>query len=65
MSESIRYIGLDVHAATISVAVAESGTAPARAQRTINHTASAVTKLIKRLGPVEQLRCCYEAGPTG
>jgi len=24
-----------------------------------------VAKLIRKLGPVEQLRCCYEAGPTG
>ena len=24
-----------------------------------------IRKLIKKLGPVEQLRACYEAGPTG
>jgi transposase len=24
-----------------------------------------VRKLVKKLGPVEQLRFCYEAGPTG
>jgi transposase len=65
VTEGIRYIGLDVHAATISVAIAESGTSPARARGTITHSPGAVAKLVKRLGPVEQLRCCYEAGPTG
>jgi hypothetical protein len=24
-----------------------------------------IRKLVKKLGPVEQLRFCYEAGPTG
>ena len=65
MTENIRYIGLDVHKATIAVAVAESGTGAARSRGTINHQPEAVAKLIRKLGPVEQLRCCYEAGPTG
>jgi transposase len=65
VTEHIRYLGLDVHKATIAVAVAESGTEPARSRGTINHQPAAVAKLIRKLGPVEQLRCCYEAGPTG
>jgi transposase len=65
VTEHIRYLGLDVHTATIAVAVAESGTEPARSRGTINHRPEAVAKLIRQLGPVEQLRCCYEAGPTG
>jgi transposase len=28
-------------------------------------TLTVIRKLIKKLGPVEQLRACYEAGPTG
>jgi transposase len=63
--ERSRFIGLDVHKETITVAVAEQGTAAARSVGTIQHRPAAIAKLIKRLGPAEQLRCCYEAGPTG
>jgi transposase len=62
--EHIRYLGLDVHKETIAVAIAE-GEQAARSHGTINHRPEAVAKLIRKLGPVENLRCCYEAGPTG
>ncbi len=62
--KSIRYLGLDAHAQTIAVAVAETG-GEVRSVGTIANTPAALRKLINRLGPVEQLKACYEAGPCG
>src|SRR5258707_6894641 len=60
----IKFVGLDVHAETIAVAVAkEEG--EMRSLRMITNREESVGKLVKKLGPVEQLRFCYEAGPTG
>jgi transposase len=36
-----------------------------RSLGTIANRADSIRKLVKRLGPVEQLKACYEAGPTG
>jgi transposase len=60
----IRFVGLDVHADTIAVAVAEPG-AEVRAVSVIPNKLEAVRKLVSKLGPVHQLKVCYEAGPTG
>ncbi len=66
MKKTIRYIGLDVHAETIAVAVAEEGRdGEVRSLGTIPNTSEAVRQLVKKLGPPESLRVCYEAGPTG
>lgn len=64
MKEKVRFLGLDVHAETIAVAVAEPD-GSVRSLGTIANREDAVRKLVKKLGPVEQLRACYEAGPTG
>ncbi len=60
----LRFIGLDVHADTIAVAVAEPD-GEVRSLGIIPNRAESVRKLMKRLGPAETLRVCYEAGPTG
>jgi len=64
MKEKVRFLGLDVHAETISVAIAEPE-GEVRSLGVIANRAESVRKLIKKLGSAEQLRACYEAGPTG
>ncbi|MBV9132723.1 MAG: IS110 family transposase [Chloroflexi bacterium] len=60
-----RYIGLDVHQASISIAVADEDRVPT-SYGTIPNDPSAVRKLIARLGGCDvRLHVAYEAGPTG
>ena len=64
--KKVRFVGLDVHAETIAVAVAENGRdEEVRGLGVIPNRLESVRKLLKKLGPPEQLRVCYEAGPTG
>jgi len=58
------FVGLDVHAETVAVAVAEQG-GELRSLGTIANRLESIRKLIHKLGPVQRLRTCYEAGPTG
>ena len=60
----LRFVGLDVHAETVAVAVAEAD-GEVRSLGTIPNRPESVRKLIGKLGPVGKLKCCYEAGPTG
>ena len=60
----IKLVGLDVHAETISVAVAEQGE-EIRSLGVIPNREESIRKLVKKLGRVEELRFCDEAGPTG
>ena len=53
----VRWIGLDVHADTIAVAVAEP-TGEVRALGVIPNRLESVRKLVKKLGPVGRLRMC-------
>lgn len=64
MGEHIRFVGLDVHAETISAAVFEAGEA-VRSLGKIPNRPESIRKLMRRLGPARGLRACYEAGPTG
>jgi transposase len=62
----VRFVGLDVHAETIAVAVAEPGAGgEVRALGVIPNRPEPLRKLMTKLGPTEHLRVCYEAGPTG
>jgi transposase len=58
------FVGLDVHADTIAVAVAERD-GEVRSQGVIPNRLESIRKLIGKLGPVKQIKVCYEAGPTG
>ena len=62
--KKVRFLGLDVHADTIAVAVAEPD-GEVRSLGIIPNREESVRKLVKKLGPPEQLQACYEAGPTG
>jgi transposase len=65
MSERTRFLGLDAHALTIAVAVAEEVGTPSQ-HGVIPNDPSSVRRLIGRLGgPEVRLVACYEAGPTG
>jgi len=64
MDKDIRFVGLDVHAETIAAAVVAPGSS-ARSLGTISNDPRALRKLMRRVGHPEQLRVCYEAGPTG
>ena len=59
-----RFIGLDVHAETIAVTVAEPA-GEVRSLGLIPNRSEPIRRVMKKLGPVEQLWVCYEAGPTG
>src|ERR1700679_2762631 len=60
----IRFVGLDVHAETIAVAVAEPD-GEVRSLGAIPNKLESVRKMIGKLGTAGKLKCCYEAGPTG
>lgn len=64
MREKLRFLGMDVHAETIAVAIAEPD-GEVRSLGTIANREDSIRKFIKKLGSPEQLRACYEAGPTG
>ena len=61
----LRYIGLDVHRATIAVAIAEEEGSPS-SYGTIANDPAAIRKVMRQLGGKDvELRVAYEAGPTG
>ena len=62
--KKILFVGLVVHAETISIAVAEEQ-GEVRFVGTIPNDAESVRKAMKKLGPSDKLRVCYEAGPCG
>ena len=65
MNERTRFVGLDVHKASIAVAVAGAFGDPEQHGQIANDP-SAVRRLMQRLGgPDLHLEVAYEAGPTG
>jgi transposase len=66
MTTTLRYVGLDVHKESITIAVAEANQAPAQKYATVPNDWPQLRKALKRLSPdLTRLRCCYEAGSTG
>ena len=62
--KTIRFVGLDVHAEKIAVAIAEPE-GEVRFLGVIPNREESVRKMVRKLGNPESLRACYEAGPTG
>ena len=60
----IRFVGLDVHAETVTVAVAEPG-GEVHSVGIIPNRLESIRKLLGKLGPVQHLKACYEAGAYG
>ena len=68
MKKEILFIGLDVHAKNITIALAEGGGGEARVYGAIANDLHALEKVfakLKRAHPGVELSVCYEAGPTG
>jgi transposase len=63
--QGIRFIGLDVHKESISIAMAEADGSPPETLATIPNDLAVVVKRLRKLAQGRQLHCCYEAGPTG
>lgn len=59
----MKHVGLDVHAASIAVAVADGE--GVRDLGKIQHDVAALKKLLAKIGEPQELRIVYEAGPTG
>lgn len=65
MEQFRRFVGLDVHAESVELAVAEWGREAARPLGRQRMEAARLIRRLERLGPVEETLVCYEAGPTG
>ena len=68
MKKKLLFVGLDVHAKNITIALAEGGGGEARLYGTIANDLHALEKVfakLKKAHPGTELRVCYEAGPTG
>lgn len=66
MATTVRYVGLDVHKESITLAVADTGRTPAQEYTTVANDWPQLRKALKQLSPtLSRLHCCYEAGLTG
>lgn len=64
MGEHTTWVGLDTHRKTIAIAMfGPEGGAPVEWQ--IVNEATAVRRLIRKLQALQDVQCCYEAGPMG
>jgi len=61
----LKYVGLDVHKATVAVAVADAGGGEVRDVGTVAHELRTIGSVLQKFGPAAQTQVVYEAGPTG
>jgi transposase len=67
MSKNLLYVGLDVHAQTVAIAIAEPG-GEVRNYGAVSGCVGVLEKTmskVRKAHPGCELRVCYEAGPTG
>ena len=64
MADGTTFVGLDVHVATIAIAVVR-GDGVAQELGMLPNTPAALAKRLRKLGPPALLRVCSEAGPCG
>jgi transposase len=63
--EKVRFVGLDVHKESVTIAVAEADGGPPSELGTFPHDVQRLLKKMKQMGKGATMRICYEAGPTG
>jgi transposase len=63
--KTVRFVGLDVHKDSVVIAVAEGGGGEPAVVAELPNETTRLIKELRRLGRGAELRCCYEAGPTG
>jgi transposase len=64
VTKEVVWVGLDVHQSKVTVAVAKGEEQP-RLLTNIANDSRQLAKLLQRLAAQGELRCAYEAGPTG
>ena len=67
MSKNLLYVGLDVHAQTVSIAIAEPG-GEVRNYGAVSSCVENLERVLRKIRNAHgdaELRVCYEAGPTG
>ena len=64
MKQSLIYVGLDVHKDSIVLAMA-TRKQPAVVLRKMPNDWAQLLKTLEKVGDIDRLRICYEAGPTG
>src|SRR5512134_95522 len=65
MSNSITWVGMDVHAENIAVAAIRGDAENLLSRWETPHTRKGLERLVERFGELGEVRCVYEAGPCG